>query len=137
VDDNKDDKNFIEKTINAVKEIAHTASEAAKHAMEPEPLKPGDKIVLMPMVTDGMMGESMMPPLVVVRGKKKAPKTRSKKPANKAAKKTAKKKTTKKKTARKSAKKNAAKQWRSPAKVAKKKTGKKAVGKRKATKSKR
>jgi hypothetical protein len=132
VNDDKDDKNFIEKTINAVKEIAHTASEAAKHAMEPDPLKPGDKIVLMPMVTDGMMGESMMPPLVVVRRQKKAPKTSSKKPANKAAKKTA-----KKKTAKKSAKKNAAKKWRSPAKVAKKKTGKKAVKKKKATKSKR
>jgi hypothetical protein len=132
VNDDKDDKNFIEKTINAVKEIAHTASEAAKHAMEPDPLKPGDKIVLMPMVTDGMMGESMMPPLVVVRRQKKAPKTSSKKPANKAAKKTA-----KKKTAKKSAKKNAAKKWRSSAKVAKKKTGKKAVKKKKATKSKR
>jgi hypothetical protein len=127
MDDNEDDKNFIEKTINAVKEIAHTASEAAKHAMEPEPLKPGDKVVLMPMVTDGMMGESMMPPLVVVRSKKKTPKTSSKKPANKAA----------KKTAKKSAKKNAAKKWRSPAKVAKKKTGKKAVGKKKGKKSKR
>jgi hypothetical protein len=132
MDDKKEDKNFIKKTINAVKEIAHTASEAAKHAMEPEPAKPGDKIVLMPMVTDGMMGESMMPPLVVVRSKKKAPKTSSKKPANKAAKKTA-----KKKTAKKSAKNNAAKKWRSPAKVAKKKTGKKAVKKKKAKKSKR
>jgi hypothetical protein len=39
-----DDKNIIEKTIEAVKDIAHTASEAAKHAMEPEPTKPGEEV---------------------------------------------------------------------------------------------
>jgi hypothetical protein len=121
MDDDKDDKNFVEKTIEAVKEIAHVASEAAKHAMEPEPIKRGDEVVVVPMVSDGMMGESMMPPFVVIRHKKKAPKTT----ATKAAKKTA------KKTAKKSAKKNAAKKWKSPVKAAKKTTGKKAVKKKK------
>jgi len=145
-----DDKNLIEKTIDAVKHIAQVASDAAKHAMEPEPLKPGDKVLMVPMVSDGMMGETMMPPFVIIpkktARKKKTPNMsgritptydfpapKSKMPVKKkAAKKTAKKKP---KTA---AKKKAAKKWKSPAKaVAKKTTGKKSAKKKKAKKSKR
>jgi hypothetical protein len=126
-----DDKNIIEKAIEAVKDIAHVASEAAKHAMpEPEPIKPGDEVITTPMVTDGMMGETMMPPYVIIRRKKNTPK----KTAKKAAKKTA------NKVAKKSPKKKAAKKWKSPAKtpVRKSKTiGKKAAKKKKAKKSKR
>jgi len=126
MDDDKNDKNLIEKAIEAVRDIAHTASEAAKNAMEPEPIKPGDKVVLTPMVTDGMMGESMMPPFVVVRRQKKAPK-KAKKPAKKVA----------RKTRKKFAKKSAAKKRKATANVAKKKSGKKAVKKKKAKRSKR
>jgi hypothetical protein len=126
MDDDKIDKNLFEKTIEAVKEIAHTASEAAKHAMEPEPLKSGEKVVVMPMVTNGMMGENMMPSFVVVRRGKKTPKKTAKK-TKKAV----------KKTAKKSGKKKAAKKRKSRAAVANKKTGKKAVTKKKAKKPRR
>jgi hypothetical protein len=153
MDDDKDDKNLIEKTIETVKEIAHIASEAAKHAMEPEPIKPGDEVVYMPATGMGIMGDSLMPPFVAIpkkARKKKTPDTSgritptydfpaptSKMPVKK---KTAKKSKTvaKKKPAKKSAKKRAAKKWKSPAKKsAKKSTGKKAVKKKKAKKSKR
>ena len=68
-------KASCETAIEAVKDLAHTASEAAKHAMEPEPLKPGDKVVAVPMAADGMMGESMTPPFMVIRRKKIPKKT--------------------------------------------------------------
>jgi hypothetical protein len=157
VNDDKDDKNFIEKTINAVKEIAHTASEAAKHAMEPEPLKPGEEVVYLPVTGGGLMGEPVMEPFVIIPKKARKKKTpdvsgritptydfpapKSKMPLKtKAAKKTAKKKpktVAKQKTAKRSAKKKAAKKWKSPTKVAAKKgktTGKRAVKKKKAKK---
>lgn len=120
------EKGIVEKAIEAVKDIAHTASEAAKHAMEPEPLKLGDKVVGVPMAADGMMGESMAPPFVVVR-RKKMPKKTVKKATRKAA----------KTTAKKSAKRSAAKKWKSSAKAAKKKAVKKAVKKKKVKKSRR
>jgi hypothetical protein len=128
-----DDKNIIEKAIEAVKDIAHVASEAAKHAMEPDPIKPGDEVIVVPAVSDGIMGAPMMPTVVVIRRKRRAPKKpavkSAKTPANNAA----------KKTAKKSAKNKAAKKWKSPSKkaVVKKKTGKKAVKKKKAKKSRR
>jgi hypothetical protein len=52
-----DDKNIIEKTIEAVKDIAHTASEAAKHAMEPEPIKPGEEVVMLAPQGGNLLGE--------------------------------------------------------------------------------
>jgi hypothetical protein len=124
--DDNDEKNLIEKTIEAVKKIAHVASEAAAHAMEPEPLKPGDKVVLMPMVTDGMMGEGMIPPLVVVR-RKKVPKTATKKRPRRQ----------QKRQQRNPQKRTPQRNGKSPAKAAKKKTGKKAVKKKTTKKSKR
>src|ERR1019366_6848521 len=96
MDGDKDDKSVIEKTIEAVKEIATIASKAAHKAMEPEPIKPGDEVVMMPMAATGFMGDTMMPPFVVVprkkkSSKKKTPKPAAKKPANKSVKKAAKK----------------------------------------------
>jgi hypothetical protein len=41
MDNDKDDKSIIDKTLEAVKDIAAIAAEAAHRAMEPEPLKPG------------------------------------------------------------------------------------------------
>jgi hypothetical protein len=133
MDDDKDDKNLIEKTIEVVKEIAHTASEAAKHAMEPEPIKPGDEVVYLPATGTGIMGDSMMPPFVVIPRRKKVPRKTAKNLTKKAAKKSA------KKIATKSGKKSAAKKRKPPAKAAapKKTKGKKAVKKTKAKKSKR
>jgi len=38
MDDDKE-KSIVEKTVQTVKDIASTVSDAAKHAMEPEPSK--------------------------------------------------------------------------------------------------
>jgi hypothetical protein len=128
MDDDKDDKSLIEKTIEVVKEIAHAASEAAKHALEPEPIKPGDEVVYLPATASSIMGDSVMPQYVVIpRGKtQKTVKKGGKKMAKKSAKKTA------NKPAKKSAaKKSAAKKWKSPAKAAKRVTKKKKTKKSK------
>lgn len=129
-DKDHDDKSLIEKTLDAVKEIATSARDAAKHAMEPEPVKPGDQVVLIPIAGDGFADSLMSPmpmmPVVIPKkkrmapaklapakiapalkkaGAKKANKKSSKKAAKKAAKKTAKK--TKSSAARKAKKKKA------------------------------
>jgi hypothetical protein len=155
-----DDKNLIEKTVETIKHIAQVASDAVNHALEPEPIKPGEEVVYLPVTGGGIMGDSIMPPLIVIpRRKKSAPKQEtpdtsgritptydfpvptSKMPVKKKAGEKQKPKTfAKKKTAKKSSKKNAAKKWKSSAKVAAKKrktTGKKAVKKKKAKKAKR
>jgi hypothetical protein len=118
MDGDKDDKSIIEKTIEAVKEIATIASEAAHKAMEPEPIKPGDEVVMMPMAASGFMGDTMMPPFVVVPRKKKSSKKKAPKPAAK-------------KPAKKSVKKAANKVAKKSAKKAKSTVGRKAVGKKK------
>jgi hypothetical protein len=111
MDDDKDDKSLIEKTIEVVKEIAHAASEAAKHALEPEPIKPGDEVVYLPATASSIMGDSVMPQYVVIpRGKTQK---------------------TVKKGGKKTAKKSAAKKWKSPAKAAKRVTKKKKTKKSK------
>ena len=71
MDANKDDKSIVEKTVDAVKEFAATISEAAHKAVEPEPVKPGDELVMMPVAATGFMGETVMPPFVVIRKQKK------------------------------------------------------------------
>jgi hypothetical protein len=45
MDNDKDDKSIIDKTLEAVKDIAAIAAEAAHKAMEPEPITPGDEVV--------------------------------------------------------------------------------------------
>jgi hypothetical protein len=128
------DKSIIEKTIEAVKDIAAIASEVAHKATEPEPIKPGDEVVMMPMAVTGFMGDNMMPPFVVIRHRrrsraKKAPLKTAKTAAKKAAKKSVKK--IAKKVAPKKAKKSKAK---SPVK---KKAAKKVAKKKQAKKSRR
>ena len=128
MDDDKDDKSIVEKTIAAVKDIATIASDAAKKAMEPEPLKPGEQIVAyMPMVNDGLLADPMMPPFVLApRRKKSTSKKVPKKSAKKAAKTT--KKTAKRATAKKTksaAGRKAVRKKKAPKKVAKKKKAKK------------
>ena len=140
MDDAQDDKSIIEKTLDAVKGIAAVASEATHKAMTPEPRKPGDEVVAMPMAATGFMGETMMPPFVIIPRRTNAPKQTSKK-TPKTAKQSAKKDA--KKGAKKSSKKKkeeAAKRWKPQMEhktVGKKKKGKKAVKKKKAKKSKR
>jgi hypothetical protein len=150
-----EDKNLIEKTIDNVKHIAQVASDAAKYAIDSEPLKHGDEVVTMPMATDGMVGMLLLIPDPETP-KKRIPDTSgritptydfpaptSKMPLKKAAKKKQpkSKNVAKKKAAKKSSKKRAARTWKSPARSTKKKTvkktGKKAVKKKKAKNAKR
>src|SRR5277367_6317005 len=117
MDDDKD-KGIIEKTIEAVEEFASEVKDAATHAMEPEPLEPGDEVVMMPTTDNGLFGPPPTPQFMVIHhprksGAKKAPKKTAK---------TVAKKTPKKSAAKKTAKKTAAKKWKSPAKDHAKKT---------------
>jgi hypothetical protein len=119
MDDNDQDKSIIEKTIEAVKTIA---SDAAKKALETEPLRPGEQVMMLPLMDSGLATEPMMPPFVVLPRRKSRAKTAL--TAKKAAKKPAAKKSSKKK--------KAAKAWKPAAKaVAKKKTAKKTAKKKK------
>lgn len=53
------DKGVIEKTIEAVEQFASEVKEAAKNMMDPpEPVKPGDEVVMLPIADDGMFGTS-------------------------------------------------------------------------------
>jgi hypothetical protein len=122
MDDNDHDKSIIEKTIEAVKNIATIASDAAKKAMESEPLKPGERVMMTPLTDSGLATEPTMPPFVVLPRRKSRAKAASKKIAKKAGKKPA---------AKKSSKKKAAKAWKPVAKaVAKKKTAKRVAKKK-------
>ena len=81
MDDDKD-KGIIEKTIEAVEEFASEVKDTAKHMMDPpEPLKPGDEVVMMPSLDDGMFGPPTTPQFMVIHhprksSAKKAPKKR-------------------------------------------------------------
>jgi hypothetical protein len=122
------EKGVIEKTIEAVEEFASEVKDAAKHMMDPpEPLKPGDEVVMLPARDDGMFGAPMTPQFMVVHHRKKrskkAPKTAAKTATKKTAKKSAKKAT--KKVPSKKAKKSKAVVKKTTKKVAKKKKVKK------------
>jgi hypothetical protein len=104
MDDNDQDKSIIEKTIEAVKDIATIASDAAKKAMEPEPLKPGERVMMVPLMDSGLVTEPVMPPFVVLPRRKSRAKSASKKTAKKAGKKRVAKKPSKKKRAAKARK---------------------------------
>jgi hypothetical protein len=124
-----DDKDLIEKTIEAVKNIATSVTAAAKHAVEPKPVKSGGgQVVFMPMAGDGFADPLMSPmpmvPVVIAKKRRKAKRGPAMSPAkakreNKSAKKAAKmsakraksskRKTFAKKTAKNIAKKKKAK----------------------------
>src|SRR5665647_326962 len=132
MDDDKE-KSIVKKTVQTVKDIASTVSDVAKHAMEPEPLKPGEEAVTYTrMAGDGVVSDPMMPPFLVIPPRKKstskkAPKTTAKKTAKKTAEKSAKisaKKASAKKSAAKKSKKTAKKSSVRSAKKAKRKSKK-------------
>ena len=131
MDDDKD-KGIIEKTIEAVEEFASEVKDTAKHMMDPpEPLKPGDEVVMMPSLDDGMFGPPMTPQFMVIHqprksGAQKAPKKIAKTTAKKTAKKSV-KKAAKKVLSKKSAKKSKAEKKKAAKKVAKKKKAKKST----------
>jgi hypothetical protein len=123
------DKGMVEKTIEAVEEFVSDIKDAARHMMDPpEPLRPGDELVMLPpMVDTGVLGAPMPPEYIVIHHPRKAS---GKKGAKTAAKKSA------KTVARKAAKKKAAKRpKKSKAKSAARRNAKKAVKKKKAKKS--
>ena len=62
-----DDKNVIEKLADkindAVENIVSTTADALDHAMQPEPLKPGEEaITFMRMAGDGFVSDPLTPP---------------------------------------------------------------------------
>jgi hypothetical protein len=124
------DKGIIEKTIEAVEEFASEVKDTAKHMMDPpEPLKPGDEVVMMPSLDDGMFGPPTTPQFMVIHhprksSARKAPKKTAKTVAKKTAKKSV-KKAAKKVPSKKSAKKSKTEKKKAAKKVAKKKKAKK------------
>jgi hypothetical protein len=121
------DKGIIKKTIEAVEEFASEVSAAAKHVMDPEPIKPGQQVVMLPSMNSGMFGEPVLPPFVIIpRRRKSRAKKAAKTPIGKTTKSAAKKSAKKKKTAKpsKATSRNSA--------IVRRKSGKKAVKKKKA-----
>lgn len=127
--DGDKDKGVIEKAIEAVEDFATDVKEAAKHMMDsPGPLKPGDEVIMMPVLDDGMFGTPVTPQFMVIHHRKKPrAKKASKKNAKAAVKKAAKKKTATKASPKK----------KSKAKSTAKKTTKKTTRKKKTKKSRR
>jgi hypothetical protein len=101
MDDNDQDKSLIEKSIEAVKDIATITSDAAKKALETEQLRPGEQVMMLPLLESGLATEPMMTPFIVLPRRKSRAKATSKKIAEKAAKKPVAKKSAKKKESRK------------------------------------
>lgn len=68
------DKGMVEKTIEAVEEFVSEIKDAANHMMDPpEPLQPGDEVVMLPPMEDtGVLGVPMPPQYVVVHHPRKA-----------------------------------------------------------------
>jgi hypothetical protein len=120
------DKGVIEKTIEAVEEFASEVKDAAKHMMDPpEPVKPGDEVVMLPMADDGMFGTPMTPQFMVIHHRKRRSRKAPKKTAKKTAKKSAVKKVPPKKVSPKKAKKSKTKSIaKKTTKTAKKKKAK-------------
>ena len=134
MDDDEDDKSLLEKTIEAVKDMANSVTDAAKPAATPSE---EEKMTVMdvPLVADA----AAMPMPLVAPKKRKAQVKRA--PTNTPPKKATAEKAAKK-AAKKSAKKSAAKQSKkaakhSPAKKAKSTAGRKVVGKKKVGKKKK
>jgi hypothetical protein len=121
------DKGIIEKTIEAVEEFASEVKDVAKHVMDPEPIKPGEQVVMLPSMNSGMFGEPVLPAFVIIpRRRKSRVKKMETTPVGKTTKNVAKKSPKKKKAAKPS---KAASHKRV---ILRKKSSKKAVKKKKA-----
>lgn len=101
MDENKDDKSVVEKTVDVVKEFAATVSEAAHNAVKSKPAKSDDEVVMLPTAPTGFMDDAVAPGVVLVRKRRNARKTRTK-VAGKTARKTKSTKAAKSLTRRKS-----------------------------------
>ena len=133
------DKSFLEKITDTVKDVATLAADAASHALKTEPPRKTDEQVVtyMPLAAEGLISDPMMvPPIAIVPAKRRAPKRGAKKASRKSARKASKKpagKAKKKPVAKKSkqaaktaAKKSSRKSAKKPSKKPAKKSGKKA-----------
>ena len=129
MDDDEDDKSLIEKTIEAVKDMASSVTDAAKSAATPSE---EDKMTVMdvPLVADA----AAMPMPLVAPKKRKVTEKRA--PAKTPPKKATAEKAAKK-TAKKAAKKSAAKKSKRAAKHSPATAGRKVVGKKKVAKKKK
>jgi hypothetical protein len=132
------EKSFLDKITDTVKDIATLASDAASHALKSEepPLKADETAVAyMPLAADGLVSDPMMVAPIAgpsMRKKRVAKRRVAKKAAKKVAKKPAKKSV--KKSAKKAAKKSTAKKSKKVAKKTVKNTAKKATKKKTAAK---
>ena len=86
MDDDKE-KSIFESFADAIQNTFDKAVDVTKNAIEPERIKPGDQVVIMPMAGSSM-SDPMMPPFVIIPRRKKS--------ASKQAAKTARKKSAKK-----------------------------------------
>ena len=128
MDDDEDDKSLIEKTIEAVKDMASSVTDAAKSAATPSE---EEKMTVMdvPLVADAA---AMPMPLVAPKWKATVKRAPAKTPPKKA---TAEKAA--KKAVKKSAKKSAAKKSKRAAKHSPATAGRKVVGNKKVAKKKK
>jgi hypothetical protein len=138
-----DEKSMVEKFTDAVKGVVDTASTAAMKAMDPEPLKPDEEVVVIPPLdAPGADLINPMPPMIAIVKKKptvKRKKTGKKARASKSladlndqfadTKKA--RKTVAKKVGKKTAKKTPKKSKKKSRKAGAKKTGKKVMPKKK------
>jgi hypothetical protein len=89
MDDDKE-KSIFESFADAIQNTFDKAVDVTKNAIEPERIKPGDQVVIMPMAGSSM-SDPMMPPFVIIpRRKKSASKQAAKTARKKSAKKSAK-----------------------------------------------
>jgi hypothetical protein len=124
------DKSFLEKITDTVKDVANLAADAASHALKTEPPRKTDEqmVTYMPLAAEGLISDPMMvPPIAIAPAKRRAPKRGVKKASKKSARKTTRK--TSKKPAGKAKKKSVAKKSKQTAKKAAKKSSKKSARK--------
>jgi hypothetical protein len=126
------EKSLFENFADTVKHTFDVATDAAKKALEPEPLKPDEKIVVVP-AADAVGTDFLapMPPMIAVVKKKRR---EAKKPSAESPAKAAKKSKQAKKSAKKATKKTVKKTAKKVSKKKKAKTPSRVVKKKKKTK---
>jgi hypothetical protein len=120
------EKSLFESVTDTIKNTVDIAADAAKKALEPEPLKPDEEVVVVPAPVGADLIAPMPPMVTIVTKKRRAApkKPTSKKAAKKAPAKAAKKSTQAKKSAKKATKKTTKQSAKKSKAIAKKKTAK-------------
>lgn len=78
MDDDKE-KSIFESFADAIQNTFDKAVDVTKNAIEPERIKPGDQVVIMPMAGSSM-SDPMMPPFVIIPGVRKQLVSKQQKP---------------------------------------------------------